>query len=224
MLVPPGLDLLLVFRVEGKPGSEAKATLDAPDQGLKGFPVDKLSLEGEDVTMGIQPVGLEFKGKRDKAGETIVGRAKLGPAFYPLTLKKVASATERRRPQMPKAPFPYKVEQVAYPSKAAGVRLAGTLTLPEGKGPFPAVVMITGSGPQDRDETLVGHKPFFVLADALTRGGSPSCDRMTGGTRARAGSSRRPPRPTSPTTPRGADLPERPARDRRQEARVPRAQ
>ena len=171
MLVPPGLDLLLVFRVEGKPGSEAKATLDAPDQGLKGFPVDKLSLEGEDVTMGIQPVGLEFKGKRDKAGETIVGRAKLGPAFYPLTLKKVASATERRRPQMPKAPFPYKVEQVAYPSKAAGVRLAGTLTLPEGKGPFPAVVMITGSGPQDRDETLVGHKPFFVLADALTRRG-----------------------------------------------------
>ncbi len=171
MSVPPGFELQMVFRVEGKPGSEAKATLDVPDQGLKGIPVDKLSLDGEDVTIGIQAIGLEFKGKRDKAGETIVGRGKLGPAFYPLTLKKVAAASERRRPQTPKAPFPYKVAEVTYPSKAAGVRLAGTLTLPEGKGPFPAVVMITGSGPQDRDATMLGHKPFLVLADALSRRG-----------------------------------------------------
>ena len=171
ILVPPGFDLLLVFRVEGKPGSQAKATLDVPDQGLKGIPVDKLSLAGEDVTIGMQAVGLEFKGKREKAGETIVGRAKLGPAFYPLTLTKVAAASERKRPQMPKAPFPYKVEEVTYSSKGAGVRLAGTLTLPEGKGPFPAVVMISGSGPQDRDATLLGHKLLPVLADALTLGG-----------------------------------------------------
>ncbi len=169
--VPPGLEVLIVVRVEGKPGSDAKATLDVPDENAKGISVDKLALDGEDVTIGIQAVGLEIKGKRDKAGETIVGRAKLGLAVLPLSLKKVAAATERRRPQTPKAPFPYKVEEVTYPSKAAGVRLAGTVTLPEGKGPFPAVVMITGSGPQDRDETLLGHKPFLVLADALTRRG-----------------------------------------------------
>jgi len=169
--VPPGLGIPIVFRVEGKPGSEAKATLDMPDEDVKGVPVSKLSLDGEDVTIGIQAIGLEFRGRRDKAGETIVGRFKQGPAVFPLTLKKDASASERRRPQMPKAPFPYKVEEVTYPSKAAGVRLAGTLTLLEGNGPFPAVVMITGSGPQDRDETLFGHKPFLVLADALTRRG-----------------------------------------------------
>jgi pimeloyl-ACP methyl ester carboxylesterase len=89
----------------------------------------------------------------------------------PLTLRKVETVSERRRPQTPKPPFPYKVEEIAYASKAGGVRLAGTLTLPEGKGPFAAVVMITGSGPQDRDETIVGHKPFLVIADALTRRG-----------------------------------------------------
>ena len=169
--VPPGLDLLIVLRVARGPGSEPRVTLDMPDQDARGIPVNQLSLDGEDVTVGIQAIGAEFKGKRDKAGETIVGRCKLDPAVYPLTLKKVASASERRRPQMPKAPLPYKVEEVTYPSKAAGVRLAGTLTLPKGKGPFPAVVMITGSGPQDRDETLLGHKPFLVLADALTRRG-----------------------------------------------------
>ena len=145
--------------------------MTAPDQGLKGIPVDKLSLDGEDVTIGMQAVGLEFKGKRDKAGERIVGRAKLGPAFYPLTLTKVAAASERETAPDAEGPFPYKVEEVAYPSKGAGVRLAGTLTLPEGKGPFPAVVMISGSGPQDRDATLLGHKLFLVLADALTRRG-----------------------------------------------------
>jgi uncharacterized protein len=76
------------------------------------------------------------------------------------------------RPQTPMPPFPYQAEDVAYANrKSPGVDLAGTLTLPSGKGPFPAVVLITGSGAQDRDETLVGHKPFLLLADALTRRG-----------------------------------------------------
>lgn len=75
-----------------------------------------------------------------------------------------------KRPQTPKPPFPYRTEEVVVQS-APGVRLAGTLTLPQGKGPFPAAVMITGSGAQDRDETILGHKPFAVIADRLTRDG-----------------------------------------------------
>ncbi len=75
------------------------------------------------------------------------------------------------RPQEPKPPFPYELRPAAFDGGAPGVRLAGTLTVPPGPGPFPAVVLITGSGPQDRDETLMGHKPFLVLADALTRRG-----------------------------------------------------
>src|SRR5438045_3300999 len=71
---------------------------------------------------------------------------------------------DSRRPQDPKRPYPYKDEEVTYDSKQAGIRLAGTLTVPRGDGPFPAALLITGSGPQDRDEALMGHRPFLVLA------------------------------------------------------------
>jgi len=75
------------------------------------------------------------------------------------------------RPQEPKPPFPYEARPVAFDGGAPGVKLAGTLTMPAGAGPFPAVVLISGSGPQDRDETLMGHRPFLLLADTLTRHG-----------------------------------------------------
>ncbi|NJD20351.1 MAG: alpha/beta hydrolase, partial [Gemmatimonadetes bacterium] len=75
------------------------------------------------------------------------------------------------RPQHPKPPFPYRAEEVAIPPGTPGVTLAGPLPLPQGTGPFPAVVLVSGSGPQDRDESLMGHKPFLVLADHLTRKG-----------------------------------------------------
>lgn len=82
-----------------------------------------------------------------------------------------AAHAQGPRPQTPRPPFPYRAEEVAFDSVPGQVRLAGTLTLPAGKGPFPAAVLITGSGQQDRDETILGHKPFLVLADALTRRG-----------------------------------------------------
>ncbi len=76
-----------------------------------------------------------------------------------------------RRPQNPTRPYPYREEDLSYPNRAAGIQLGATLTMPNGPGPFPAVVLITGSGQQDRDETALGHKPFLVLADYLTRRG-----------------------------------------------------
>jgi pimeloyl-ACP methyl ester carboxylesterase len=77
-----------------------------------------------------------------------------------------------KRPQTPRPPFPYDEERVTVPNPAApGVTLAATVTLPRGAGPHPAVVLLTGSGQQDRDESLFGHKPFAVLADFLTRRG-----------------------------------------------------
>jgi hypothetical protein len=81
------------------------------------------------------------------------------------------NALERRRPQNPVKPYPYREEDVAYKNAGAGITLAGTLSIPPGKGPFPAVVLVGGSGPHDRDESLMGHKPFLVLADALSRRG-----------------------------------------------------
>jgi len=86
-------------------------------------------------------------------------------------LKRVDKLPDMRRPQEPRAPYPYREEEVAYDNKPGRSRLAGTLTLPKSGGPFPAVLLITGSGQQDRNESLLGHKPFLVLADYLTRRG-----------------------------------------------------
>ena len=87
-------------------------------------------------------------------------------------MKRVDKIPELNRPQTPKKPYPYTEEDVVYPNPAAkDVHIAGTLTLPQGKGPFPAVLLIGGSGPSDRDEAVLGHKPFLVLADHLTRRG-----------------------------------------------------
>src|SRR5204863_342813 len=82
----------------------------------------------------------------------IAGTFKQAGLSFPMTLKRVAKAREAGRPQTPKKPYPYEEIEVAYENKVHGIRLAGTLTVPRSRGPFPAVLLITGSGAQDRDE------------------------------------------------------------------------
>ena len=99
-----------------------------------------------------------------------------GGRALPLTLKRQAQEYTTaniwaNRPQRPVGPFPYDSEEVTFENQADSVTLAGTLTLPRGTGRHPAVVLISGSGPQDRDQSLMEHKPFLVLADYLTRRG-----------------------------------------------------
>jgi pimeloyl-ACP methyl ester carboxylesterase len=103
-------------------------------------------------------------------GKTITGTLSQGIS-QPLILKKTDRVGELNRPQEPKKPFPYAEEEVQYANAAAGIRLAGTLTRPSGQPPYPAAILISGSGAQDRDETILGHKPFLVLSDHLTRKG-----------------------------------------------------
>ncbi|MHC4243931.1 MAG: alpha/beta hydrolase family protein, partial [Planctomycetota bacterium] len=86
-------------------------------------------------------------------------------------LKRTDEVPTLHRPQEPKKPYPYIEEEVTYENEKAGIKLAGTLTLPRSEGPFPAVILITGSGGQDRNETIFGHRPFLVLSDHLTRKG-----------------------------------------------------
>ena len=166
-------DLRLVLRVEQVAGKAPSATLDSPDQGALGMKVTSVEIKDGTLTAELKPLAASFAGKLDEAGTTATGEWSQGGGKLPLTLKKVDKATEviQRRPQMPKPPFPYNAEDVAFENKPGKARLAGTLTVPEGAGPFPAALLITGSGPQDRDETLMGHKPFLVLADDLTRRG-----------------------------------------------------
>jgi pimeloyl-ACP methyl ester carboxylesterase len=170
--VSEAMKLRVAFHISKTP-TGFTATLDSLDQGAKGIPVSSVTREGDNVTISVQVIGGGFKGTLDNKAGTIVGTWSQGGSQLPLTLKRVeASALEAKRPQNPTKPYPYKEEEVTFENKSAGgIKLAGTLTEPEGKGPFTAVVLITGSGPQNRDEELFGHKPFLVLSDWLTRKG-----------------------------------------------------
>lgn len=166
-----GIKLRVVFHIVNTEDG-LMATLDSPDQGVKGLPTTKVARDGPALKIDIQKISGTFEGQIAPDLNSIVGTFTQG-ATMPLVLHRLKeeSELELRRPQNPTKPYPYRDEDVAYDNKAQNVTLAATLTIPSGKGPFPAVVLITGSGPQDRDESLLGHKPFLVLSDYLTRHG-----------------------------------------------------
>jgi pimeloyl-ACP methyl ester carboxylesterase len=165
------VELRLVFHLFNQKNGSYAGTMDSPDQSAKDIVLDAVTVKDDAVRLGRTAGKMLFEGKRSNDGQEIDGTFTQAGASYPLKLKRVTKLTELRRPQTPKRPYPYDEIDVAYESKDVGIKLAGSLTTPRGKGPFPAVLMITGSGPQDRDETLFGHKPFLVLADYLTRRG-----------------------------------------------------
>ena len=148
-----------------------RGTIDIPTQGAKGLPLSDIHVVEEDGTRvkfsirGV-PGNPTFDGKLQDSA--ISGTFSQGVATFGFRLSREI-VKGPARPQEPKPPFPYKIEEVTFQNGT--VNLAGTLTLPQGDGPFPAVLLISGSGLQDRDETLVGHKPFWVLADYLSRAG-----------------------------------------------------
>jgi len=146
------------------------ATLDSPDQGAFGIPIDSTSFKDESLYFEAKNLGLNYNGRL--ANNAFTGTFSQGGMILPLTLSREAIAKkEVNRPQEPKAPFGYYTEDVTFKNEAAKVTLAGTLTLPKKEGKYPVVVLISGSGPQNRDEELLGHKPFLVLADHLTKKG-----------------------------------------------------
>ncbi len=164
------VELRLIFKISEKSHGIWSATLDSPDQGAQGIPVDRVALEGRSLLLEVKPVRGAFKGEISD-DSTIQGKWEQGGMSLPLVLKRVDKVPEIHRPQEPKKPYPYEGEEIVYQNKTAGIKLAGTLTLPRGGGPFPAVLLISGSGPQDRDETVLDHRPFLVLADYMTRRG-----------------------------------------------------
>jgi len=165
------VELRLVFHLFKQKDGSYTGAMDSPDQGAMGLDLDEISMKEDNVRLELKNLKVVFEGKRNKDGKEIAGAFKQSGQSFPLTLKKVAKATESRRPQTPKKPYPYEEVEVRYENNKGGIKLAGSLTLPRSKGPFPVVLLITGSGAQDRDETIFGHKPFLVLADYLTRRG-----------------------------------------------------
>lgn len=163
--------LRIVFNIDKGDDGALTTTIDSPDQGAKGIPVSETQFSDGKLNLTIAVIGGSYEGTLSDDGATLDGTWKQGGMAFPLTLKRVDKVEERKRPQNPTKPYPYDEEEVKYENEDAGITLAGTLTLPRGDGPFPAALLITGSGPQDRDEALMGHKPFLVLADHLTRNG-----------------------------------------------------
>lgn len=172
--VAPGTELAVFFDLEGQVPA-LTGTLSVPQQTDKKLPLSSVVVRRDSLLLGAAVVHGRFAGKFSADGQQVAGTWFQGGAQLPLTLRhstaEAKAAATPRRPQLPQGPFPYRSQELTFPNKTAGFDLAGTLTLPAGKGPFPAVVLVTGSGPEDRNETVFGHQPFLVLADYLTRRG-----------------------------------------------------
>lgn len=165
-----GTQLRLVFTIT-KTDTGISATMDSPDQGAKGIPTTTTTFENSILRITIANAKIEYEGTLGN-DNIIVGTFKQGGQSFPMNLSKEVIEKEKLvRPQEPIKPYSYYAEDITFENKKAGIRLAGTLTLPQKEGVFPVVILISGSGPQNRDEELLGHKPFLVLADYLTKNG-----------------------------------------------------
>ena len=164
------IQLRIVFNVT-KTDNGYSSTMDSPDQGAKGIHVPTTTYENPTLKFELPALGISYEGNLEN--DTIfVGDFKQSGMTFPLTLTRSQHAKETIvRPQNPQKPYPYYTEDVKFENSTDNIELAGTLSLPKKEGNFPAVILITGSGPQNRDEELMGHKPFLVLADYLTRKG-----------------------------------------------------
>jgi pimeloyl-ACP methyl ester carboxylesterase len=170
ILKVPGMQLRIVFHIT-QTGDTFSATMDSPDQGAAGIPVTSTSFENSVLKIAITNAAIEYEGVLGE-DERITGNFKQRGYSFPLNLSKEKVEIQKPvRPQDPLKPYPYNEEEVFFENTEDGVKLAGTFTFPQTAGAFPAVVLISGSGAQNRDEELMGHKPFLVLADYLTRNG-----------------------------------------------------
>lgn len=167
-----GTQLNLVFNITKGNDGALTCTMDSPDQSVKGIPAEVTATDGTKVKITVQAINAAYEGEL-KDG-LLKGSFSQNSMSFPLTLKP--GTVERNRPQTPKEPYPYQTEEVTFTNTADNATLSGTLTYPVGfdgmkKGTVPVVVMVTGSGLQNRDEEIFDHKPFLVIADFLARNG-----------------------------------------------------
>jgi len=166
----PGGQLRLEFNIS-KTENGYSATMDSPDQGAKGIPVTTTTFENATLKLEIPSARIVYEGTLNQFN-VIVGNFTQSGQSFPLNLSKEKLEKEVvKRPQEPQKPYPYYTEEVTFENKIDKNVLAGTLSLPKKEGKFPVVILISGSGAQNRDEELLGHKPFLVLADYLTKKG-----------------------------------------------------
>jgi pimeloyl-ACP methyl ester carboxylesterase len=166
-----GMRLRLQLHVTHDDQKELVAALDSPDQGVSGLPAIRVSQKDAGFHFEIPVVSGVYDGALNAAKTAITGSWRQNGVEQKLDFRRSDQLLELLRPQNPVKPYPYREEEITFPNGKAKISLAGTLTLPRGPGPFPAAILLSGSGPHDRDESIVGHRPFLVLADHLTRKG-----------------------------------------------------
>jgi uncharacterized protein len=164
-----GVDIRMVFHFSKDGEDRYSVTLDSPDQGVKGIKASLVQLTADSVYVEISQFQAKYSGKL--TGDSLITGMFTQIESAPLNFRKVTAVSQRIRPQTPVPPFPYKSEDLLYSNPNNSIRYGATITIPEGKGPFPAALLLTGSGQQNRDEEIMGHKPFAVIADHLTRNG-----------------------------------------------------
>lgn len=166
----PGKQLSIIFKIS-KLNEGYSATLDSPDQKVTGIQVTTTTFVNPVLKLSIVGAGIEYEGVLGE-DKIIRGNFKQAGNVFPMELsKEKVEKVLPKRPQEPSKPYSYNSEDITFENNKEAVTLAGTFTFPKKKGTFPAVILISGSGPQNRDEELLGHKPFLVLSDYLTKNG-----------------------------------------------------
>ena len=146
------------------------ATFDVPAQGAYDIPVDETTFQDGHLQLTMSALGARYSGTLKD--NVIEGEFTQNGMTFPLNLARSEMKEQKKtRPQDPQPPFHYQIEEVTFVNEKEGNTLAGTLTIPEGEGPFPAMVLVSGSGQQNRDEELMNHRPFWVIADYCARHG-----------------------------------------------------
>lgn len=166
-----GKKLPLVIRVISINKDSIVAFMDSPDQGAKDIKISKLLLRNDSAIIKVKSLGASISGLININDSSITGVFRQNIFNCPIILKKTEKLPSINRPQEPKPPFPYQITEVNFGNKVENIELSGTLTYPSSIGKFPVVILVSGSGPQNRDEELLGHKSFHVIADYLTRNG-----------------------------------------------------
>ncbi|MGB0165631.1 MAG: alpha/beta hydrolase family protein [Luteibaculum sp.] len=165
-LMVQGQKLPLVIHIK-KNGQAYSTTLDSPMQGAKGIPVSSTSYVEGKLQLDMASMGAKYTG--NYVQDRIEGIFEQAGMKFPLTFERQLEEVIIERPQTPKPPFPYSVKEVVFSSKEEGIKLAGTLNIPDDCDGCPAVILISGSGPQNRNSEIFNHQPFWVLADHLAK-------------------------------------------------------
>ncbi|MCK9424933.1 MAG: alpha/beta fold hydrolase [Ignavibacteriaceae bacterium] len=169
--INPTVQLSIVLHIDKKEDGTLNASMDSPDQSAYGIKVDKITASQDSLHFIVMAIAGNYHAEYNKDSLMLLGKWSQGAYSFPLNLKKTDKVEEAKRPQLPAKPYPYNEEEVVFENKIDSIKLGGSFTYPKEGNNFSAVVLITGSGWEDRDETIFNHKPFLVIADYLTRKG-----------------------------------------------------